>query len=113
MMDEVCSFERPVSLYWNTQHHNPEDRTRLLTYCLDHVFNEILRMLHVFLQDCTGIIDFREYLLGVLVISKASNAAEMVELAFKVTYHSEMFCGCMQRYDILELFSRKHKYTNI
>jgi hypothetical protein len=41
-----------------------------------------------FLQDCTGIIDFREYLLGVLVISKASNVAEMVELAFKVTYSS-------------------------
>ncbi|PSN47347.1 hypothetical protein C0J52_06559 [Blattella germanica] len=35
-------------------------------------------------KDCTGIIDFREYLLGVLVISKASNASEMVELAFKV-----------------------------
>jgi hypothetical protein len=35
-----------------------------------------------FLQDCTGIIDFWEYLLGVLVISKASNVAEMVELAF-------------------------------
>jgi hypothetical protein len=51
--------------------------------------------MHVFLQDCTGIIDFREYLLGVLVISKASNVAEMVELAFKVTYHSEVFCGRM------------------
>jgi hypothetical protein len=48
--------------------------------------------MHVsFLQDCTGIIDFREYLLGVLVISKASNVAEMVELAFKVKYYLEIF----------------------
>lgn len=44
-----------------------------------------------FLQDCTGIIDFREYLLGVLIISKASNVAETVELAFKVKYHSGHF----------------------
>ena len=46
-----------------------------------------------FLQDCTGIIDFREYLLGVLIISKASNVAETVELAFKVLYHSDGFGG--------------------
>jgi hypothetical protein len=44
-----------------------------------------------FLQDCTGIIDFREYLLGVLIISKASNVAETVELAFKVMYYSGFF----------------------
>lgn len=35
-------------------------------------------------KDCTGIIDFREYLLGVLIISKASNGAQTVELAFKI-----------------------------
>ncbi|XP_021937253.1 lysophosphatidylcholine acyltransferase isoform X2 [Zootermopsis nevadensis] len=47
--------------------------------------NEVLQQLfRLYDKDCAGIIDFREYLLGVLVISKASNVAEMVELAFKI-----------------------------
>ncbi|XP_023722051.1 lysophosphatidylcholine acyltransferase 2 isoform X2 [Cryptotermes secundus] len=47
--------------------------------------SEVLQQLfRMYDKDCTGIIDFREYLLGVLVISKASNAGEMVELAFKI-----------------------------
>jgi hypothetical protein len=85
MMEAVCSFKRSVNLYQNTQHHIREDCNRPLAYYLDYSVNEILNMF--FLQDCTGIIDFREYLLGVLVISKASNVAEMVELAFKVMYY--------------------------
>ncbi|XP_067004235.2 lysophosphatidylcholine acyltransferase isoform X2 [Anabrus simplex] len=39
-------------------------------------------------KDCTGVIDFREYLLGVLVVSKASNMEEFLELAFKIYDHS-------------------------
>jgi len=57
----------------------------LVSFCS----NRSLCVTYMFcLQDCTGIIDFREYLLGVLVISKASNEAEMMELAFKVMYYS-------------------------
>jgi hypothetical protein len=66
-----------------------------------------------FLQDCTGIIDFREYLLGVLVISKASNIGETVELAFKVMYYSKIFCGSVRWYDIVELFPTKYNHKNI
>jgi hypothetical protein len=66
-----------------------------------------------FLQDCTGIIDFREYLLGVLIISKASNVAETVELAFKVMYHFgalpqppllQFLFYIMKMYNILAVF---------
>ncbi|KAJ4427972.1 hypothetical protein ANN_23985, partial [Periplaneta americana] len=47
--------------------------------------NEILQQLfRMYDKDCMGVIDFREYLLGVLVISKASDTADMLELAFKI-----------------------------
>jgi hypothetical protein len=68
--------------------------------------------MHFFLQDCTGIIDFREYLLGVLVISKASNIGEMVELAFKVKYYSKICGGSMWWYNIVELFPAKYNHKN-
>nr|CAD7577934.1 unnamed protein product [Timema californicum] len=35
------------------------------------------------LQDFNNSIDFREYLLGVLAISRVSNASEMLQLAFE------------------------------
>ncbi|KAJ9595046.1 hypothetical protein L9F63_013643, partial [Diploptera punctata] len=47
--------------------------------------NEVLQQLfRLYDKDCTGLIDFREYLLGVLVISKAGNTADMIEIAFRI-----------------------------
>lgn len=47
--------------------------------------NEVLQQLfRLYDKDCTGLIDFREYLLGVLVISKAGNIDDMIEIAFKI-----------------------------